>query len=189
MPHTGSKIETSASLLWLDDLAAAMDTRELVAKVAVSREHHVGAARRVARLLARETGFSSTAVCCVETSASELAANLHLHASRGGALSFFRLVASKDGTGVNATRTEGGRGLLGPRSSVLGVEVAGLEIASEDDGPGIADVERAMRDGYSTNGGLGGGLPGVRRLMDEFFIFSRRSGPTLVVARKWLKCK
>ena len=61
----------------------------------------------------------------------------------------------------------------------------GIELRAQDDGPGIVDVARAMRDGVSTNGGLGGGLPGTRRLMDEFEIDSVPGVGTRVVARLW----
>ncbi len=61
----------------------------------------------------------------------------------------------------------------------------GLQIESTDSGPGIADLERAMEDGFSTGGGLGGGLGGVRRLMDEVSIVTGPEG-TRIVARKWL---
>jgi len=62
----------------------------------------------------------------------------------------------------------------------------GIEVISEDKGPGIPNIELAMQDGFSTCGGLGGGLPGVKRLMDEFEITSNEAG-TRIVARKWKK--
>ena len=62
----------------------------------------------------------------------------------------------------------------------------GLEIEAVDQGPGIADVEQAMRDNFSTGKTLGLGLPGARRLMDEFSIASTPGRGTRVVARKWL---
>jgi serine/threonine-protein kinase RsbT len=61
----------------------------------------------------------------------------------------------------------------------------GVQIVSRDQGPGIPDLARALEDGYSTGGGLGSGLPGVRRLMDDFAIESRPAG-TRIVATKWL---
>ena len=61
----------------------------------------------------------------------------------------------------------------------------GVEITATDDGPGIPDVGLAMQDGFSTSGGLGLGLPGVRRLMDEFEIHSTFGKGTRVKARKW----
>ena len=63
----------------------------------------------------------------------------------------------------------------------------GVEVLAADDGPGIADVARAMQDGFSTSGGLGLGLPGVRRIMDEFEISSEFGKGTRVTARKWIQ--
>jgi serine/threonine-protein kinase RsbT len=57
----------------------------------------------------------------------------------------------------------------------------------EDNGPGIADIEKAMEPGYSTGGGLGMGLPGSKRLMDEMTIESTVGKGTTVILRKWLK--
>jgi serine/threonine-protein kinase RsbT len=67
------------------------------------------------------------------------------------------------------------------------VEVArsGLEIVAEDRGPGIPDVEKALQDRFSTSGTLGLGLPGVRRMMDEFEIRSTPGRGTRVLVRKW----
>jgi serine/threonine-protein kinase RsbT len=61
----------------------------------------------------------------------------------------------------------------------------GIVIVARDDGPGIPSVERAMRDGYSTGGGLGLGLPGARRLMDEFKIVSEIGQGTTIEMKKW----
>src|ERR687887_510127 len=61
----------------------------------------------------------------------------------------------------------------------------GLEVVARDDGPGISDVDAALRDGYASRGGLGLGLPGARRLMDEFDVVSRRGEGTTVTMRKW----
>ena len=63
----------------------------------------------------------------------------------------------------------------------------GLEAVVADEGPGIEDVERAMRDGYSTGGGLGAGLPGTKRLMHEFEIVSQPGRGTRVTIRMWLR--
>jgi serine/threonine-protein kinase RsbT len=62
---------------------------------------------------------------------------------------------------------------------------SGLRVESSDRGPGITDVDRALQDGFSTGGGLGGGLPAVRRLMDDVMIESNPVG-TRIVAWKWL---
>ena len=61
----------------------------------------------------------------------------------------------------------------------------GIQVIAHDDGPGIADVQRAMHDGFSTSGGLGLGLPGVKRLVDEFEIVSEENQGTTVTAKKW----
>jgi len=63
----------------------------------------------------------------------------------------------------------------------------GLTLVAADDGPGIPDVEQAMQDGYSTSGGLGLGLPGSRRLMDEFAVASTVGEGTTVTATKWVR--
>ena len=63
----------------------------------------------------------------------------------------------------------------------------GVLVIARDDGPGIQDVERAMEPGFSTSGGLGLGLPGVRRLMDDMKVESKRGRGTSVTARKWLR--
>jgi serine/threonine-protein kinase RsbT len=61
----------------------------------------------------------------------------------------------------------------------------GIEIIVADDGPGIADVEQALRDGYTSGSGMGMGLPGTRRLMDEMTIDSAVGRGTAVTIRKW----
>jgi serine/threonine-protein kinase RsbT len=63
----------------------------------------------------------------------------------------------------------------------------GLMVIAQDQGPGIADIEQAMQEGYSTGDGLGLGLPGARRLMDEFEIDSKVGQGTTVVMKKWLR--
>ena len=62
----------------------------------------------------------------------------------------------------------------------------GIQIVARDHGPGISDLELAMRDGYSTGGSLGLGLPGARRLMDEFAIDSEVGKGTTISMKKWL---
>ena len=103
-------------------------------------------------------GESEVAVYSIATAVSELANNLFFHTSRGGTIS------------LSVVRHNGN---------------IGLEIMAEDEGPGIADVKLAMQDGFTTNGGLGGGLPSVERLMDEFEIKSQVGAGTRVMARMW----
>ncbi|MEM9540397.1 MAG: anti-sigma regulatory factor [Cyanobacteria bacterium P01_E01_bin.42] len=62
----------------------------------------------------------------------------------------------------------------------------GIEIISQDTGPGIADIEAAMKDRYSSSGTLGLGLPGVQRMMDDFEIHSSLDKGTKVIIKKWL---
>ncbi len=105
-------------------------------------------------------GLGATPVCAahVATAVSELANNLWMHSCGGGHVVL--------------------RALAAPGS-------VGVEVLVQDDGPGIADVALAMSEGYSTAGGLGCGLPGVRRLMDEFELDSAPGRGTRVLARKW----
>ncbi|MFC1706968.1 ATP-binding protein [Planctomycetota bacterium] len=128
------------------------------AVIAVTDHCHVARARVAATSRARAAGFTKSATCLVATSVSELATNLFVHTSQGGILTI-RVLDS------------GGR--------------VGVEILAEDDGPGIPDLSLAMQDGFSTAGGLGGGLPGVKRMMDEFEITSEDGQGVRVVARKW----
>jgi serine/threonine-protein kinase RsbT len=118
-----------------------------------------GVVARIARLCAGR-GLDAVFSAHVTTAASELANNLWMHAPRGG-----RVLMT----------------LLERAGS------PGVELVAEDDGPGIADLPLAMTEGYSSAGGMGCGLPGVRRLMDEFEIDSVPGRGTRVVARKWLR--
>lgn len=122
----------------------------------IAHQRDVERARRHGRTLAEAQGFSQANAECVALAISELATNLMRYA-RGGVIHL-----SAD---------------AGPRGRFV-------ELESTDCGPGIADVEQAMQDGFSTGGGLGHGLPATRRLMDEFHIASGPAG-THVVARKW----
>ena len=67
----------------------------------------------------------------------------------------------------------------------VGEEHRGLAITACDDGDGIADIRQALQDGYSTSGRMGVGLPGVKRLMDEFEISSTVGKGTVVSVKKW----
>lgn len=110
-----------------------------------------------ARQLAAREGFGETAQSLVATAASELATNI-LRYGGGGEIILRRI-------------QDGAR--------------HGVEIRAEDHGPGIADLESAMRDNFSTGKSLGLGLPGVKRIMDEFSIDTRVGEGTLCVARMW----
>jgi serine/threonine-protein kinase RsbT len=104
-------------------------------------------------------GFSSTDQTLIATAISEIARNIVSYAGRGSVL-FSRI------------ERQGRRG---------------IEIVANDNGPGIANIELAMRDGYSTGKSLGFGLPGARRLVDELEIVSTVGVGTTVTLRKWLR--
>ena len=125
----------------------------------IESESDVVGARRIVRDAAIQLGFSQTDVTRIVTAASELARNTFKYA--GGGVMRCRGVEN------------------GSRS--------GLELQFEDHGPGIPDVSLAMENGYSTSGGLGLGLPGAKRLMDEMEIESQPGTLTVVTVRKWLR--
>ena len=106
----------------------------------------------------RAAGFDDVPSHMVATAVSELARNIVKYASHGE---------------IWLRHVEGKRG-------------RGIEVEAVDDGPGIEDTEAAMRDHVSTGGTLGLGLPGVRRLMDEFELDSAPGKGTRVTARKWM---
>ena len=128
--------------------------------VRVYKEHQIAQARQAATGVAQSLGFSPPAAACLATAVTELASNLFFHAQNGGAIT---LIVIKDGKNV------------------------GIQVVSEDAGPGIEDVPLAMQDGYTTRGGMGGGLPGTRRLMDDFEITSKPGAGTRIVATKWMR--
>ena len=130
---------------------------EIVQKVASEADVYVAAHQ--ARALARQMGFNKVDQTRIETVTSELARNIILYASEG--VIQVQLV------------TQGRR--------------RGLSIQALDYGPGIADIEQAMKDGYTTSGGLGSGLGGTKRMMDEFHLESAPGQGTRVTAIKWLK--
>jgi serine/threonine-protein kinase RsbT len=80
-----------------------------------------------------------------------------------------------------------GRGEVTIRDLLEAPARIGMEIVVRDAGPGIADVDRALRDGFSSGTGLGMGLPGTRRLVDEMQIESVVGAGTTVTIRKWLR--
>lgn len=124
--------------------------------VAIRDGLDVPPARAAARTLLQALRFDRLAEAAVLLAVTELATNL-VRYGQGGALH------------LQAVTTERG---------------AGVEVLSRDHGPGIADPRRALEDGYSTGGGLGSGLPGVRRLMDSFVLTTSPQGTTIVVC-KW----
>lgn len=118
----------------------------------------VVAARQHGRELARGLGFSSTDATLIATAISELARNIVLYAKSGT-------------VSIEPTRD-------GNRTGVL--------ITARDQGPGIPDVQRALLGGYTTSGGMGLGLSGVRRIMDVMDIDTQLGKGTTITIRKWL---
>ena len=130
---------------------------ERTGEVRIDSESDIVAARRIVRTTAMAMGFGVTDVTRIVTAASELTRNVFRYAGYG----VMRWRAVKDG------------------------EVAGLELTFEDQGPGIPDLKQALEVGYTTKGGLGLGLPGAKRLMDEMEIESEVGMGTLVTVKKW----
>jgi len=129
--------------------------------VPVADDTDVVTARSEGRALAQRLGFGPTDVTLVATAISEVARNITTFAGQGEIV--LRMVRSRDRVGV--------------------------EVVARDAGPGISDVDAALADGYTTSGGMGLGLPGARRLMDEFTIESRVGAGTTIVLRKWMHAR
>lgn len=127
------------------------------ARVVIRSDADIVAARASGRALAGELGFNSTDATVIATAVSEVARNIVQHAGRGEIV-------------VESIR-EHGR--------------VGIRIVARDYGPGIPDVDQALQPGYSTANSLGLGLPGAKRLMDEFEIVSELGRGTTVTMKKW----
>jgi serine/threonine-protein kinase RsbT len=126
--------------------------------ISLDSEHDVVVARNEIRKIAMSLGFRMIDQTRLATVTSELARNIVKYAKRG------RIIAE---------RIDGQRGI-------------GLRLAFEDSGPGIPDLEAAMRDGFTTGRGLGKGLPGSKRMVDEFVIDSTVGAGTIVRIVKWV---
>ncbi len=127
------------------------------ARVPINWDADIVAARQRGRALAAPLGFSTGELALIATAISEVARNILEYATTGRIV--LRLVRK------------------GSRQGVM--------VIAEDDGPGIPDLALAMQDGYSTGGSLGVGLPGARRLMDEFEIASEVGKGTTITMVKW----
>jgi serine/threonine-protein kinase RsbT len=126
-------------------------------RVQITSDSDIVAARFQGRTLAIKLGFPSGDITLIATAISELARNILSYAQQGEIL----------------------------LKAVDGSNRLGILIVASDKGPGIPDLRQAMRDGFSTSGSLGLGLPGVRRLMDEFEITSEPRQGTTVKVKKW----
>lgn len=116
-------------------------------------------ARAHGRSLASQIGFTGSDLTIIATAISEVARNIIEYAGKGEII-------------------------LGPVQESLS---KGIFIIAQDEGPGITDIDRALQDGYSTGNGLGLGLPGAKRLMDEFEIQSEVRKGTKIKMKKWLR--
>jgi serine/threonine-protein kinase RsbT len=126
-------------------------------RVAINSDQDIVLARQKGRVMAAELGFSTGDATLIATAISELARNIISYARKGE-------ITLKTVNGLNRQ---------------------GISVIATDDGPGIPDIRQALRDGFSTSGSLGLGLPGVRRLMDEFEITSQPGRGTIVAVKKW----
>lgn len=129
--------------------------------VAINNPDDIVAARKAGHQLALDLGFSLTDVTMIATAISEIARNITSYAGRGE-------------VSVGVHDREGRKALV---------------VRAEDDGPGIADIERALEDGYSTGRGLGLGLPGARRLMDRLVVKSALGKGTVIEMWKWVPAR
>jgi RNA polymerase sigma factor (sigma-70 family) len=139
----------------LDRRRTAAVTGEV--RIPISSDADVVTARKQGRELAARAGFSGTELTIIATAISEIARNIVMFADRG------EITVS----------------LVGENSR------EGVTVVARDSGPGISDLDRALQDGYSGYGGMGLGLPGSRRLMDEFEISTEVDRGTTVIMTKW----
>jgi serine/threonine-protein kinase RsbT len=149
---------TDDSSLSLHSGAAAAKSVAVETCVAIRSDADIVAARQSGRSQAIKLGFSSSDSTLIATAISELARNIVVYARQGEIL----------------------------LRSVNSSEKKGIVVIARDQGPGIADIKLALQDGFSTSRGLGLGLPGVRRLMDEFELESGNGKGTVVTVKKWL---
>ncbi|MBC1458105.1 anti-sigma regulatory factor [Listeria newyorkensis] len=130
--------------------------------VKIINEWDIVAARQLGRKVSKEIGFGTVDQARITTAISELARNIFLYAGTGEICIEKVAEAGKDG----------------------------LKIIAKDKGPGIKDVRQVMQDGYTTSGGLGAGLPGVKRLMDTFDLVSNveeGAQGTIITTYKWVR--
>lgn len=127
--------------------------------VRIEKEWDIVSGRQLGRNVAKELGFGTVDQARIATAISELARNIYLYAGEGKIC-------------IDEIK-EAGR--------------IGIFIQAIDYGPGIKEIRRVMEDGYTTSGGLGAGLPGVKRLMDDFSIDSTPGEGTTITTKKWLR--
>ncbi len=127
--------------------------------IPIVSEVDIVTARQRGRALAAQLGFASSEQALIATAISELARNILQYAGEGQV----EITVEHNGA-----RT-------------------GIGVVASDQGPGIADLQRALQDGFSTGKGLGLGLPGTKRIMDDFELVSEVGKGTRVVVKKWVR--
>lgn len=125
--------------------------------VSITVDADIVTARQEGRALANQIGFSGSDQVLIATAISEAARNILQYARSGE---------------IVLNRIQNG-------------EKAGIQVIARDQGPGIKDIRRVMEDGYSSSGGLGLGLPGIKRLMSEMDVQSTPGKGTTITFRKW----
>lgn len=125
----------------------------------INNEFDIVLARQKGREVSKELQFGGVDQARITTAISELARNIYLYAGSGQVI-------------IDVLEESGKKG---------------IRIAATDNGPGISDVRMVLQDGFSTSGGLGAGLPGVKRLMDSFDIDSTPGTGTRITITKWAK--
>jgi serine/threonine-protein kinase RsbT len=133
-------------------------------QVVIASEADIVTARQQARLAAADRGFGTIDQSRIATAVSELTRNVIRYATDGKGRMYIRLIEDA-------------------------IKGSGIEIVVEDDGPGIEDINLALRDGYTSTRSLGLGLPGTKRLMDEMNIESFPGQGTVVTIRKWQRAR
>ncbi|GAK04404.1 anti-sigma B factor RsbT [Geomicrobium sp. JCM 19037] len=129
--------------------------------IEIGNEWGIVSARQAGRELSKNIGFGSVDQARITTAISELARNIYLY-TEIGQIELTSVVKDNDGR-------------------------EGIKVVARDKGPGIENLRDVMVDGFTTSGGLGAGLPGVKRLMDEFDIESMPGEGTTITTVKWLR--
>ncbi len=132
---------------------------EYRSSVDIYTEWDIVAARQLGRNEAKKSGFGTVDQARITTAISELARNIYLYAGKGK-IEIMRISEN---------------------------DLYGITIIASDNGPGIRDMRKVMEDGFSTSGGLGAGMPGVKRLMDEFKVDTEPGKGTTITTTKWLR--
>lgn len=125
----------------------------------IQKEWDIVGARQLGRDIAKKVGFGTVDQARIATAISELARNIYLYADSGKIC--FEVIDNLD--------------------------KKGMCMFAIDNGPGINDISLVMQDGYTTSRGLGAGLPGVKRLMDEFDLHSESGKGTEIKTTKWVR--